>query len=60
MKRYTINISFKTKLFEKSNNIVEQVKTKVEALSYNDLIDDTVDKALIKDNVTGKIEWLKK
>jgi len=60
MNRYTINISFKTTMFEKVINIVEHVKTKVEALSYKELIDETVDKALIKDNVTGKVEWLKR
>jgi len=59
MERYTINISFKTEMFENVNSIVEYVKTKREAMSYKDLIDDTVSKALIKDNVTGKIEWLK-
>jgi hypothetical protein len=59
MERYTINISFKTKMFEASNNIVEKVKTLKEAMSYKVLIDRTVDKALIKDNVTGKVTWLK-
>jgi hypothetical protein len=60
MERYTINISFKCGMFEKSDNIVEYVKTKREVLSYSTMLDDTVDKALIKDNVTGKVEWLKK
>lgn len=60
MNRYTINISFKTQLGELSNNIVENVKTFKEAMSYSDLIDETVDRGLIKDNVTGKITWLKK
>ena len=60
MERYTINISFKTEMFEKVNNIVEKVKTMKEAMSFEDLIDDTVDRALIKDNVTGKVIWLKK
>ena len=59
MERYTINISFKTEMFETSNNIVEKVKTLKEAMSYDDLIDETVNKALIKDNVTGKVTWLK-
>jgi|TARA_B110000483_G_scaffold214521_1_gene264434 hypothetical protein len=59
MERYTINISFKTKMFETSNNIVEKVKTLKEAMSYKVLIDETVNKALIKDNVTGKVTWLK-
>jgi hypothetical protein len=59
MERYTINISFNTEMFEESSNIVEKVKTLKEAMSYKDLIDNTVKKALVKDNVTGKITWLK-
>jgi len=59
MERYTINISFKTKMFENVNNIVESVKTLREAMSYKNLIDETVNRALIKDNVTGKVIWLK-
>tara|TARA_R110002124_G_scaffold253785_1_gene419235 strand:+ start:259 stop:438 length:180 start_codon:yes stop_codon:yes gene_type:complete len=57
--RYTVNISFKKQIFEKVSNIVEKVKTLKEAMTYKDLIDETVDRALIKDNVTGKITWLK-
>lgn len=60
MERYTVNISFKRKMFENVSNIVEKVKTMKEAMSFKDLIDDTVDRALIKDNVTGKVTWLKK
>ena len=59
MKRYTVNISFKSNGFEKTSNIVEKVKTMREAISYIDILDETVGKALIKDNVTGKITWLK-
>lgn len=59
MERYTINISFKTEMFETVSNIVEKVKTLKEAMSYKDLIDETVKKALIKDNVTGQVTWLK-
>ena len=59
MERYTINISFKTEIFETVSNIVEKVKTLKEAMSYKDLIDETVNKALIKDNVTGRVTWLK-
>ena len=59
MERYTINISFKTEIFETVSNIVEKVKTLKEAMSYKDLIDETVKKALIKDNVTGRVIWLK-
>jgi hypothetical protein len=57
--RYTVNISFKKQMFEKASNIVEKVKTLKEAMTYKDLIDETVDRALIKDNVTGKVTWLK-
>ena len=46
-------------MFEKVSNIVEKVKTLKEAMTYKDLIDETVDRALIKDNVTGKVIWLK-
>lgn len=47
-------------MLENVSNVVEKVKTMKEAMSFKDLIDDTVDKALIKDNVTGKVTWLKK
>ena len=57
--RYTVNISFKKQMFERVSNIVEKVKTLKEAMTYKDLIDETVDRALIKDNVTGKVTWLK-
>jgi len=55
MKRYTINISFVCERFETVSNIVEKVKTMKEAMSYKELIDETVKKALIKDNVTGQV-----
>ena len=58
--RYTINISFHTVLFEESNNIVEGVPTFKEAMDCKELIDDTVHKALIKDNATGEVTWLKR
>ena len=57
--RYTVNISFKKQMLEKVSNIVEKVKTFKEAMAYKALIDETVDRALIKDNVTGKVTWLK-
>ncbi len=58
--RYIINISFKwDNLKRPPKNIVEPVKTLREAKSYDSIIDDTVDRALIKDTVTGKIHWLK-
>ena len=61
MERYIVNISFKVnEFFEKPSNIVEKVKTLKEAMSFESLIDNTVDKALVKDTVTGKIIWLKK
>lgn len=58
-KRYTLNISFKRENFEKGYNIVEKFKTINEAIKHKELIDETVDRAFIKDNVTGKITWLK-
>lgn len=57
--RYILNISFKVGMFDSSPNIVEYVKTLKEAMSYESLIDDSVDKTLIKDNVTGEVVWLK-
>ena len=42
------------------SNIVERYKTKREAIEYSKLIDDTVEQALIKDNVTGKVKWIRK
>lgn len=59
MERYTINISFITRIGENVPSIVEKVKTLREAMSYSGIIDETVSKALIKDNVTGKVIWLK-
>ena len=59
MDRYTINISFKREMLDKGTNIVEKVKTLKEAMSYKELIDDTVERALIKDNFTEKVTWLK-
>ena len=59
MERYTINISFKREMLDKGTNIVEKVKTLKEAMSYKELIDDTVERALIKDNFTEKVTWLK-
>lgn len=46
-------------MFEFTDNIVENVKSKREALLYSNMIDETVKKALIKDNVTGEVIWLK-
>lgn len=57
--RYLLNISFKQQISDKASNIVELFKTKKEAMQYSELIDETVDKALLKDNVTGKVVWLK-
>ena len=47
-------------MFGNVSNIVENVKTLREAMECEDLIDDTVSKALIRDNVTGKVIWLKR
>ncbi len=58
-KRYLLNIRFKNNLKHKVSNIVETFKTKREATEYSKLIDETVDKAILKDNVTGVVEWLK-
>lgn len=61
MNRYIINISFKTNHFLRSENtLVDSVKTLREAKSYESIIDDTVDKAFIRDMVTGNLHWLKK
>ena len=58
MKRYTVTINF---IYNKTGNvksIVENVKTLKEALSYKDILDETVSTARIKNNVTGRIKWL--
>lgn len=60
--RYTINISFKSSLrlgLIPTKNIVENFKTLKEAEQYKCIIDDTVAKALVRDNVTGEITWWK-
>jgi len=62
MKRYTVNISFKHSgglMSKRTTNIVEEFKTLHEASKLRDLIDETVDKALIKDNVTENIIYWK-
>ena len=62
--RYTVNISFKNGIkygFDRVENIVEPVKTLKEAQDFKEIIDDTVDRACIIDNVTGRvIEWWKR
>lgn len=58
--RYILNISFSNRMVNNVSNIVERFKTKKEAIKYSKLIDDTVEQALIKDNVTGKVEWIRK
>lgn len=59
--RYLLNISFKNSPYDKDRvlAIVETFSTKKEALSYKDLIDETVARAVIRDNFTDKITWLK-
>jgi hypothetical protein len=60
MDRYIINISFKHNIgSQQVSNVVESVKTMNEAMLYADLIDETVECALIKDNVNGLVTWLK-
>lgn len=53
--RYTVNISF----YGSNESIVDKCRTKSDADEWRGMIDDTVKKALIKDNASGKIEWLK-
>lgn len=60
MKRYTLNISFIRDRFDNGLNIVENFTTLREAKSYEHLIDNSVDRALIRDNVNGNVIWLKK
>ena len=55
--RYIFNVSFVKGIGEDRKTIVEPFKTLREAESYKELIDDTVEKATIKDTVTGKITW---
>lgn len=57
--RYLFNVSFVKKIGEERKNIAEKFKTFREAESYSDIIDDTVERALIKDTVTGRVTWLK-
>jgi hypothetical protein len=62
MKRYTINISFNQPLVlgaKRTETIKEDFKSLHEACKYRDIIDDTVNKALLKDNVTGNVIWWK-
>jgi len=60
MERYTLNISFKNnRAGNVVANVVESCKTLKQALGFSSLIDDTVDRALIKDNVSGRVIWLK-
>lgn len=57
--RYTVNISFKNNdPWNKTSTIAERVKTLKEAKEYKSLIDNTVERACIIDNVTLKVvEW---
>ena len=57
--RYTVNISFKVKIFETIDDIIYDVKTLKSAMDFKNIIDDTVSVAFIKDNTNGKIIWLK-
>lgn len=53
MNRYTIKITFKSLTY--TEPLVEEVKTFREALSYTDMIDDTVQTGTVTDNVTGNV-----
>ncbi|WP_372937550.1 hypothetical protein [Seonamhaeicola sp.] len=53
--RYTVNVSFKKQIDKKVDVLFEGCKTLKEAISYKSLIDETVDKFIIRDRVSGKI-----
>lgn len=60
---FTLNISFinKSLIDNRVNNIVHYCHTLEEANEWYDvLVDDTVDRALVKNNVSGEVTWLKK
>jgi len=50
MKRYTLHIYFK-----RGGNIVEEFKTLRQLTLYSDLIDETVIRAYVVDNINGEI-----
>ncbi len=52
MLRYTLIISFKDKRIK---DLIQSFKTLKEALPYKTLIDDTVNKAVVIDNVNNKV-----
>lgn len=57
--RYTLTIIFKTQLGERVDSIVCSFKTLREASEYEDMIDDTVLYAWLRDNVTGDCtDWV--
>ncbi len=58
--RYRTIIQFKGQtLLNHTLPIVEDSKSFKKANAWKDLIDNTVTKAWIEDNVTGKVTWLK-
>jgi hypothetical protein len=57
--RYTVIISFKHSIIDSVAPIKEHVKTLKEAKEFDSLIDETVDFAYIRDEITGKITYLK-
>ena len=50
--RYTLIISFKDKRIK---DLIQSFKTLKETLPYKTLIDDTVNKAVVIDNVNNKV-----
>ena len=52
MLRYTLIISFKDKRIK---DLMQSFNTLKEALPYKTLIDDTVNKAVVIDNVNNKV-----
>ncbi len=52
MLRYTLIISFKDKRIK---DLIQSFKTLKETLPYKTLIDDTVNKAVVIDNVNNKV-----
>lgn len=55
-KRYTVNILF----YNSSENIVAHCATRSEADSWEEVVDESVKKASVRDNASGKVEWIKK
>lgn len=54
MLRYTLHIYFKD-VIGKDNQIIEKFKTLKEAKLFSVIVDDSVQRAYIEDNITSKI-----